>query len=147
MIKKFNGYIPLNERQNIVDKGKEDIIVDKDGSIRDDVIGFVLDPKHYDGRIFFKVYGPGIKAIMRLSHPSIKILLYLLSTMKYSDEVHLDILKCKEFTGYKYNSYIYKGLSELSNCYIIKRIGCLTYQINPHMFYKGSIFKNIKKKK
>jgi len=144
--KKYDTFIPLKERQIVSEKG-DCTVVDKDGVVRDDVVGLVLPPKHYDGRVFCKMYKEGIQGMLKLSSPAMKVLLYILFTMWYSDSVEFNLKKCKDFTGYKNNSYIYKAIAELRRYDIIRRINPMRYQVNPNCFFKGNRMRLINKNK
>ena len=139
--KDFNRFVPLKERQNIVDKTDE-TVVDSNGVIRDDVIGLVLNPKHYDGRKFTKIYKDGILALREIDIPALKVLLYFLYIMSYSEDIKFNLKDCMDFTGYKNKSYIYKAISNLIKLDILRRKEYLTYYLNPNMFYRGNFFKN-----
>ena len=133
----FKPFIPLKSRNNII-PSDDYVVVDKDGIVKEGVYGLLLKPKYYDSRDFCKVFKDGIIAMMELSSCALKILLYLLHTMRYSDCIYLDMSKCADFTGYKNYSHIYKGLSELKKKNIIHSVSHGQYQINSGMFYKGN---------
>ena len=146
MSKGYKKYIPLKEKQ-IIESPESYVVVDKDGVVHEEVRGIIIPSKKYDSRDFCKIFKPGILMLSTLSTPAIKVLLYLLYTLKYASEIEFDISECMEFTKYKNKTYIYKALSELKSSNVVLKIKNGHYELDPTLFYKGSVMKEINKNK
>lgn len=75
-----------------------------------------------DEERFAKLYLSNFASFFDLSQAAIRVFGYILSCLKQStDYVIFDREKCKEFTHYKTDKAIYKGLAELMRAEIIAR--------------------------
>ena len=145
--KGYKTFIPLKDRP-IIKSPDNYVVVDKDGVVHEEVRGIVMPSQKYDSRDFCKIFKPGILMMSTLSTPSIKVLLYFLYTLKYNNgDIEFDIYDCMEFTKYKNKNYIYKALSELKKCNIIRKVKNSHYELDPTLFFKGSVMKLINKNK
>ena len=142
----YKKYIPLKEKQ-IIKSPESYVVVDTDGVVHEEVRGIIVPSKKYDSRDFCKIFKPGLLMLSTLSTPAIKVLLYLLYTLKYASEIEFDISECMDFTKYKNKTYIYKALSELKKSNVVLKIKNRHYELDPTLFYKGSVMKQINKNK
>ena len=146
MSKGYRAYIPLKERQ-IIKSPENYVVVDNDGVVHEEVKGIVMPAQKYDSRDFCKIYKAGIMMLSTLSTPAIKVLLYFLYTLKYTKDIEFDIDECIKFTKYKNKTYVYKALSELKEKNVLRKIKNGHYEIDPTLFFKGSVIKMINKNK
>ncbi|MGL5254223.1 MAG: RepA protein [Brevinema sp.] len=92
-----------------------------------------------DEEQFAKIYLSQFSSFFNLSQAAIRVFGYILTCMKpKNDMIIFDRKKCLEYTGYKSDKAIYKGLTELIVSEIIAR-GPNEYNwfINPLVIFNG----------
>ena len=128
-----------SSRQKVEYNVSSNEVYDADGVVHSGVIGFVKPPRLYDAKRYTKVYREGWKAIMSLSEPALKVLLYIISEMDTSDTIDFSIRKCADLTGYKNNNNIYRALRELKDKSFISESSLpKIYMINPLLIFNGN---------
>lgn len=92
-----------------------------------------------DEEQFAKLYLANFAAFFDLSQASIRVFGYILTCMKpKNDMIFFDLKKCLEYTGYKTDKAIYKGLAELVHSEIIARGPAANlWFINPMVVFNG----------
>lgn len=124
---------------------KKKLIAGKDPSMVVSSSGEVLGTQLFamaqkvDKEKFIKIYNKGIVEMFNLSMAGIKVFGYVSSVIKPNKaNIIFDVDDCKEFTGYKSNKAINKGLAELlENQFIARTNKFYKYFINPTMFFNG----------
>lgn len=93
-----------------------------------------------DREKFTKVYERGITQMFNLSKSGIKVFGYFTQIAKPNkDDVIFEMDNCKDFTEYKTDKPILKGLAELiENGFIARSKYHYRYYINPTMFFNGN---------
>ena len=93
-----------------------------------------------DREQFTKIYRKGITQMFNLSKSGIKVFGYFTLIAKPNKgDVIFEIDSCKEYTGYKTDKPIMKGLAELiENGFIARSKYYYKYFINPTMFFNGN---------
>jgi hypothetical protein len=89
---------------------------------------------------FAKLFISQIGALWDLKKPSLKVLSYILSTIKPNeDRVFFDVRDCLEYCGWSASQSLYNGLLGLINAKIIARTNRSNfYYINPAIVFNGS---------
>ena len=128
---------PTARNKIIPNKGSSEVY-NSDGEVHSGVIGFVAPPKLSDRRQFTKVYRDGLKKMMNLSTPALKVLFYIISEMDSTDTIDFTMRKCMDYTGYKDKNNIYRAIRELKDQNFIAPSSLpKVYMINPLLFYNG----------
>lgn len=93
-----------------------------------------------DKEKFTKIYEKGMTQMFNLSKSGIKVFGYFTKIAKPNKgDVIFEMDSCKEFTEYKTDKPILKGLAELiANGFIARSKYHYRYYINPTMFFNGS---------
>lgn len=93
-----------------------------------------------DKETFTKIYRKGMVQMFNLSKSGIKVFGYFTTIAKPNKgEAIFEIDKCREYTGYKTDKPIMKGLAELlENQFIARSKYHYRYFINPTMFFNGN---------
>lgn len=93
-----------------------------------------------DRETFTKVYRKGMVQMFNLSKSGIKVFGYFTTIAKPNQgEAIFEMDRCKDYTGYKTDKPIMKGLAELlENKFIARSKYHYRYFINPTMFFNGS---------
>lgn len=89
---------------------------------------------------FAKIFISQIGALWDLKKPSLKVLSYILSTVKpHEDRVFFDVRDCLEYCEWTAPQSLYNGLLGLINAKIIARTNRSNfYYINPAIVFNGS---------
>jgi len=125
-------------RRILAGKDTSLIINGKSGEIEGTQVFAVYEK--VDSEKFTKIYERGMTQMFNLSKSGIKVLAYFTSISKPNKaEVIFEIDDCKNYTGYKTEKAILKGISELiENKFIARSRYHFKYYINPMMFFNGS---------
>jgi len=93
-----------------------------------------------DKETFTKIYHKGMMQMFNLSKSAIGVFCYITSIAKPNKgDVIFEMDKCKEYTKYKTDKAIFKGLAELIDSELIARSKYhYRYFINPTMFFNGN---------
>lgn len=121
------------------------MVITSDGEIQDGCYKAILRENRIDSDDFIKIYPSMLQILSNLSQKAIKVLCYLLSKTDYKDYVSFNIAQARDFTGYRSDTSVYVGISELKAKKIIAdhyRQGC--YYVNPLYFFRGNRLKLIK---
>ena len=131
--------IDVSTRRKILAGQNPNLVVNGDTGEVSGVQLFAIYEK-VDKEQFTKIYQKGITQMFNLSKSGIKVFGFLTTIAKPNKgEVYFQIDKCKEYTGYKTDKPILKGLSELlENEFIARTKHHYKYFINPTMFFNGS---------
>ena len=84
---------------------------------------------------FIKVYNPA--ALMNLKPCEMKVLLYIMSVLRFGGEFSFECTECMKRTGMKKSS-VYNGIVGLEDRDYIRRDENGKYWINPNIAYRGN---------
>lgn len=121
-------------------KAKGRLMVDSDTGEYLDVIPAIINDIPKDTKEYRKIFIESINSIKEFSIPSLKIWTFILMNLKIrDDEVVCELEAIKNFTGYKSNVDVYKGLTELlDKKFIARKRGYKSvYFINSNMMFNG----------
>lgn len=116
--------------------GRSDVYT-PDGEVIDNVSDFIKPLPPYDAKRFTKVYSDGWDAFIGLSHGAMKVMVYILRIMGYSDMFSFDVKRCMKEVGFKNRESVYRAVRELKEKSLIADCEEGGYYINPSCFYKG----------
>lgn len=129
--------VPKKRKTNVVATKNGGLINYNTGEIEEDTL-FLAQRKELDKEPFIKLFQTQLKALFGLSTTAIRVFGYLMEEMKFDDKVYIRWKKAKEFTGYKADTSIQRGLAELlDNAFIARTDDNNLYYINPQIFFKG----------
>ena len=131
--------IDVTRRRRIVAGRNPNLIVNSSTGEVEGTQIFAIHEK-VDKETFVKIYKKGITQMFNLSKSGIKLFGYFAFIAKPNKgTVIFEMDDCKEYTGYKTDKPINKGLSELlENGFIARTNKYYRYFINPTMFFNGS---------
>lgn len=143
--------VPKKQKTNVIaTKNGGAVLNYKTGEVDDDTL-FLAQRKELDNEPFIKLFQAQLKALFGLSTTAIRVFGYLMEEMKFDDKVYIRWKKAKEFTGYKADSSIQRGIAELlANDFIARSDDPNLYFINPQIFFKGDriiLIKEYRRKK
>lgn len=140
-INNVNDSLLINKTRKTVAYGSTSltIINDLTGEIVPEKTMISRYTKEVDEETFVKIYLNMIKELLFLPSNSIKVLAYLMSSIKINNDIILfDREECIKFTGLS-EARIYDGLSKLlENQIIARRTNPYQYYINPTAFFNGN---------
>lgn len=107
------------------------------------VTGNVYLHKKYgylDTRTAIKLFADSAKVLSSLTMPGIKMFFYVVSELhKGEEKVYISPRGALEFTGYRANKDVYKGLVELIELQVLaKSTESLMYFVNPNILFNGN---------
>jgi len=119
-------------------KNTEMLLVDQDGEARAHTA--VMRRIEVDEDKFAKLYISQLAAFWDLKKPAIKVLSYILSSIKpHNDKVLFNLKECMTYCGWTGRQAAYSGLVGLLNANIIARTeDFYFYYINPAIIFNGS---------
>lgn len=131
--------IDINKRKRLLAGRNPSMIVNTDTGEVEGTQLFAVFEK-VDREQFTKIYRKGITQMFNLSKSGIKVFGYFTLIAKPNKgDVIFEMDSCKEYTGYKTDKPIMKGLAELiENGFIARSKYYYKYFINPTMFFNGS---------
>jgi len=131
--------IDIDKRRRLLAGRNPQMIVNSDTGEVEGTQLFAIYEK-VDREQFTKIYRKGITQMFNLSKSGIKVFGYLTLIAKANKgEVIFEMDSCKEYTGYKTDKPVMKGLAELiENGFIARSKYYYKYFINPTMFFNGS---------
>lgn len=106
----------------------------KTGEVRQ-MVNLIGHTELVDSTDFVKLYDSD--ALMCLSLCGVRVLLYVMSEMRYNETITFDNDKCAEYVSGS-RHYVYRGKKELEDSDIIRKAKGSTYYINPNVIYKGN---------
>jgi len=131
--------IEVTKRRKILAGKSPNIIVNSEtGEVEGHQV-FAITEK-VDKEKFIKVYEQGLTSLFNVSKSGLKVFAFLTKIAKPNkDYVIFEIDDCKEYTGYKTDKPILKGIAELIEGNLIARSRYhFKYFINPSMFFNGN---------
>ena len=131
--------INIDKRKRLLAGKNPNMIVNPDtGEVQGTQLLAVFEK--VDREQFTKIYRKGITQMFNLSKSGIKVFGYFTLIAKPNKgDVIFEMDSCKEYTGYKTDKPIMKGLSELiQNGFIARSKYYYKYFINPTMFFNGN---------
>ncbi len=137
--------IQVTKKRKIIAGKSPDLIIDGNtGEVQGHQV-FAINQK-VDTETFTKVFAEGFRSIIPLSKSGREVFGFITSIVKPNkDSVIFEMDECKEYTGYKTDKPILKGLAELIEFELIARSKYhYRYFINPCMFFNGNRFTLIK---
>ena len=131
--------INIDKRRRLIAGKNPNMIVNSDTGEVEGTQIFAVSEK-VDREQFTKIYRKGITQMFNLSKSGIKVFGYMTLIAKPNKgDVIFEIDSCKEYTGYKTDKPVLKGLAELiENGFIARSKHYYRYFINPNMFFNGS---------
>lgn len=137
--------IEVSKRRKIVAGKSPNLIINGNtGEVEGHQV-FAINEK-VDKETFIKIYEKGLTSLFNLSKSGLKVFGYFTKIAKPNkDYVIFEIDECKEYTGYKTDKPVLKGVAELIEGQLIARSRYhYKYFINPSMFFNGNRFTLIK---
>lgn len=131
--------IDVNTRRKIIAGKKPNLVINGEtGEVQGTQI-FAVNEK-VDSEKFTKIYQKGMVQMFNLSKSGIKVFGFFTSIAKPNKgEVIFEMDRCMDYTEYKTEKPIMKGLAELiENGFIARSKYHYRYFINPTMFFNGS---------
>ena len=131
--------INVGNRRRILAGRKPSMIINSQTGELEGTQIFAINEK-VDSEKFTKIYQKGMTQMFNLSKSGIKVFAFFTSIAKPNKgEVIFEMDKCMEYTEYKTEKPIMKGLAELiENEFIARSKYHYRYFINPTMFFNGS---------
>lgn len=137
--------IEVSKRRKILAGKSPNMIINGDtGEVAGHQV-FAINEK-VDKETFIKIYEKGLTSLFNLSKSGLKVFGFFTKIAKPNKGyVIFEIDECKEYTGYKTDKPILKGIAELIEGKFIARSRYhFKYFINPSMFFNGNRFTLIK---
>lgn len=133
-----------SKKRYIAGKSPSMIVNNDTGEVQGHQV-FALHEK-YDKSEFTKIFRAGLMGMFNLSKAGIKVFAFIADSVKPNQGyVYFEIDDCREFTGYKSNTPVLSGVSELiEHGFIARSEKYYKYFINPNMFFNGNRFTFIK---
>ena len=95
----------------------------------------VGEQKIYDTSDFVKVFLPA--ELLNLTYSAIRILVYIMSRLRFGGFVIFNYKDCMEMTGYNTRSTVYRALQELQEKDFIRAKRRGEWWVNPNIIYRG----------
>ncbi|MGB0881118.1 MAG: RepA protein [Polaribacter sp.] len=127
----------ISNRRKLVVGKEPNMVVNQSGEVVGSQVFAIMEK--VDKEKFTKLYQRGIVEMFNLSKAGLKVFGYITTIAKPNNaKIIFDIDECKDFTNYKSDKPIFKGLAELiGNKFIARTKRHYMYYINPTMFFNG----------
>lgn len=137
--------IEVSKRRKIVAGKSPNLIINSDTGELEGHQVFAINEK-VDKETFIKIYEKGLSSLFNLSKAGLKVFGFFTKVAKPNkDYVIFEIDECKDYTGYKTDKPVLKGIAELIEGKLIARSKYhFKYFINPSMFFNGNRYTLIK---